>query len=55
MKKTTFLMSLFLVAMSSCSMPPDPRINLSDDRHDDRRHDRDDHDRDDDDDRHWWN
>ena len=48
-------MSLFLVALSSCS---NPRPTLSDDnhndRHDDRRHDRDDDDRDDDD-RHWWN
>ncbi len=57
MKKITILMSLFLIALSSCS---NPRPTLSDDdrrddRHDDRRHDRDDDDRDDDDRRHWWN
>lgn len=57
MKKITILMSLFLVALTSCS---NPRPTLSDDddrrddRHDDRR-DRDDDDRDDDDDdHHWW-
>ena len=58
MKKITILMSLFLIALSSCSKTPDPRPTLSDedrhdDRDDDRRHDRDDDYRDDDDDRRW--
>jgi hypothetical protein len=68
MKKITILMSLFLVALSSCS---NSRPTLSDDgrddRYNDRRYNRDDDDRDDDDDRrryrddedyyhrHWWN
>ena len=50
MKKLTILMSLFLVALSSCS---NSRPTLSDDgrddRYNDRRYDRDDEDRDDDD------
>ena len=59
MKKITMLMSLFLVALTSCS---NPSPKLSDDydrrdREDDRRDREDDRrDREDDDDRrHWWN